>query len=196
VLLAAVMVGLTGVGTVASAADLTEAEIIAQLRGDPNAVFARGGGESKGVLSGVRRPDTNGACLGSDGVGAGAGGSKNLVVVPIAAEGAPQINLALQFDLNSFVLAERDRRQLEVLARALNSSELQAVRFTVGGHTDASGDAVLNEKLSCARALSARSYLLDRGIGPDRLTAYGFGSKKPVGRDADNRRVEIRRADD
>jgi OOP family OmpA-OmpF porin len=70
--------------------------------------------------------------------------------------------------------------------------------LTIEGHTDNSGDAAKNGKLSEKRAEAIRAYLMTRGIAADRLTAIGYGATRPVadnrtpaGR-AKNRRVELR----
>ena len=54
-------------------------------------------------------------------------------------------------------------------------------------------------ELSCARAIAVRRYLVGKGVAEARLTAYGFGSVRPLaGEDsavaAANRRVEVRKA--
>lgn len=46
-------------------------------------------------------------------------------------------------------------------------------------HTDTRGDARLNLELTNARAATARSYLLERGLSPSRITAYGKGETEP-----------------
>ncbi|MES2943035.1 MAG: OmpA family protein [Pseudomonadota bacterium] len=191
----------------ARAAELTEAEIIRQLLPrqtapvaaaddkDPDAVFGNSGSQSKN-LSRVRLPDTNGACLADEG---SSSNQKNLGVVAIAPAGAPQVNLPLQFELAQYQLSPSDRQQLNILASAMNSVSLSDARFTIAGHTDASGDALINEKLSCARALSAYAHLIRQGVAANRLSAYGFGRSRPLVSGstdaAQNRRVEIRRAD-
>jgi outer membrane protein OmpA-like peptidoglycan-associated protein len=189
---------------VVHAAELTEADIIRQLTArpsaatkapDPDAAFANGDETSKS-LGGVRRPDTNGACL-ADNIART--NTKELVIVARPPSGAPQIDLYLQYELGSYNLGDKDKQQLDTLARAMNNSALQHARFTIAGHTDASGDRLINEKLSCARALAARTYLIGKGVATDRLGAYGFGSSQPVASGAsaaENRRVEIRRAND
>ncbi|MBK7000400.1 MAG: OmpA family protein [Rhodoferax sp.] len=190
---------------IAHAAEMTEAEMVRQLSAvpaapssdsDPDLEFDDEGGPSGKSVRRTRRPDTNGACLADQDRG---GSQKAMVVIALAPSGAPQINMPLQFALNSHVLSTTDQRQLDTLARAMNNDALRTARFTVSGHTDAVGDAVYNEKLSCARALSARTYLMERGVAAERLTAYGFGSSRPIeavsGSSAKNRRVEIRRAE-
>lgn len=137
-------------------------------------------------------PDiTTNACQGS-------AAGKNLEVVPYAAEGAPHVNLAITFGTNSDELTGIDAQRLRTVARALNHPNLQAARFAVAGHTDATGDFQRNLQLSCARAIAARRFLVQQGVAPERLSAYGFGSNRRVeptsGPSAANRRVEIRRA--
>ena len=68
------------------------------------------------------------------------------------------------------------------------------------GHTDSTGTAKHNEKLSLARAESVKAYLVKQGIAADRIIAKGEAASSPIadnktisGR-AKNRRVEIRTA--
>ncbi|MEM0933684.1 MAG: OmpA family protein, partial [Bacteroidota bacterium] len=67
----------------------------------------------------------------------------------------------------------------------------------VEGHTDSVGSAKTNQRLSESRANSVRDFLVDKGIGADRLTAIGYGEDKPIATNntrsgrAQNRRVEI-----
>jgi|JI10StandDraft_1071094.scaffolds.fasta_scaffold795316_2 outer membrane protein OmpA-like peptidoglycan-associated protein len=123
---------------------------------------------------------------------------RNLIVY--ADDAASRVNLALQFKVDSTELSSNDRRVLDTLAEALRRPELAKVAFAVAGHTDVSGKFQHNLRLSCGRALAAESYLIKRGIAPDRLTAYGFGSQRLLnGFDSNapqHRRVEIRRAPD
>lgn len=71
------------------------------------------------------------------------------------------------------------------------------LRVTINGHTDSSGDATNNKKLSLARAESVKKFLMLRGIQPERLETVGHGSEKPVADNATadgrelNRRVEF-----
>ena len=68
----------------------------------------------------------------------------------------------------------------------------------IQGHTDSTGSAAINRKLSAARAESVKRYLVDKKIAKARLTTKGFGPDVPVadnatpeGKDA-NRRVEFK----
>jgi outer membrane protein OmpA-like peptidoglycan-associated protein len=124
--------------------------------------------------------------------------TRNLEVVPYAGDTTPGVNLSVKFAVGSDKLASTDRQLLDNVASALRAPELASEGFAIAGHTDSSGDARINMELSCARALSVRRYLVGKGVTISRLTAYGFGSLRPLdGQDAAvdvNRRVEVRRA--
>jgi outer membrane protein OmpA-like peptidoglycan-associated protein len=71
-------------------------------------------------------------------------------------------------------------------------------KIRIEGHTDSSGSAAFNKKLSQERADAVRTYLVTKGIDPARLEAQGFGEEAPIadnkkrlGRE-ENRRVELR----
>mgnify|MGYP001627401292 CR=1 FL=1 len=73
--------------------------------------------------------------------------------------------------------------------------------LTIEGHTDNVGSETSNEALSQRRADAVRQYLIQQGISPQRLTAYGKGENFPVASNdtpsgrALNRRVEVIIAD-
>jgi len=58
------------------------------------------------------------------------------------------------------------------------------VKMTISGHTDNTGSATVNQKLSENRAGSVKKYLVSKGIAAERITAVGYGATKPV---ADNK---------
>ncbi len=124
--------------------------------------------------------------------------ARNLEVVPYAGDTTPGVNLDVRFASASDKLTKADQTLLDTLAKALKTKDLAQDRFAVAGHTDSTGDDKINQELSCARALAVRSYLQSKGVAVARLSAYGFGSARPLdGGQADlaaNRRVEIRKA--
>ncbi|MBD3314524.1 MAG: OmpA family protein [Chitinivibrionales bacterium] len=85
-----------------------------------------------------------------------------------------------------------------VLEKVYNSLEAYPhVRVQIAGHTDSQGGDQYNLQLSLDRAEAVRSYLVMRGIAPDRMVARGYGETQPIadngtaeGR-AKNRRVEL-----
>lgn len=50
----------------------------------------------------------------------------------------------------------------------------------ISGHTDNVGEEYLNQRLSEARANTVRSFLIKKGIEPNRIKAVGFGETRPV----------------
>ena len=67
----------------------------------------------------------------------------------------------------------------------------------IEGHTDNIGSDEYNQQLSQRRADSVRTFLMQKGIGPDRIVASGKGEHQPVsdneseGGRQQNRRVEV-----
>lgn len=85
-----------------------------------------------------------------------------------------------------------------VLVRARDALKANAtLAIEVQGHTDNVGGEAYNQKLSESRAQSVMQWLTANGIPATRLSAQGYGFKKPVaGNDTDqgrakNRRVEL-----
>jgi outer membrane protein OmpA-like peptidoglycan-associated protein len=70
-------------------------------------------------------------------------------------------------------------------------------RVRIEGHTDSSGGASLNERLSRQRAESVKTVLVARGVKEGQITVVGLGETKPVASNdtadgrARNRRVEL-----
>ena len=105
-------------------------------------------------------------------------------------------SILVTFVTNSADLTSGAKGALDVLAAAMKSEKLAAVKFTIEGHADPRGNEELNLKLSQARADSVRSYLTtSHGLAGDRVNAVGKGSSalmKPSDPAApENRRVTI-----
>jgi outer membrane protein OmpA-like peptidoglycan-associated protein len=107
----------------------------------------------------------------------------------------PVLNIVIAFDLNSYEISKNAEKVLIELAAALVAPELKDSKFALGGHTDSSGSAAHNQKLSEQRALAVKTFLSAYKVQPERLIAAGYGEERPKqGLDpanADNRRVEI-----
>jgi OmpA-OmpF porin, OOP family len=101
----------------------------------------------------------------------------------------------IEFEFASAVLTAKGK---ENLAPVVGFMKDQAnIQLDVWGHTDQQGDEGYNQRLSEKRAASVRQYLMDNGIGNDRLTSAGFGESKPLDPTRSlaaykkNRRVEL-----
>ncbi len=68
----------------------------------------------------------------------------------------------------------------------------QLKRLAVEGHTDNTGAADLNRRLSQLRAESVMNWLVDHGIDKARLEAHGYGPDRPIDPHANNDLPEVR----
>jgi outer membrane protein OmpA-like peptidoglycan-associated protein len=72
-----------------------------------------------------------------------------------------------------------------------------SVKVEIEGHTDSTGSAALNQRLSEQRAQAVLEYLVRKGIDRKRLSAKGYGLTRPIASNATpqgrakNRRVEL-----
>jgi outer membrane protein OmpA-like peptidoglycan-associated protein len=102
----------------------------------------------------------------------------------------------VQFKLGSAELLSESFGLLDEVAGVMQQNP-QIMLVQVEGHTDSSGSAKINKKLSRERAESVRAYLVKKGIEDKRLVAVGFGPDKPIADNATpegqeaNRRVEF-----
>ena len=84
----------------------------------------------------------------------------------------------IQFEFNSSALTEDSQSGIQMLADFLGRNP--ELRVELAGHTDDVGNAAYNQKLSSERAEVVREALVAKGIDPNRLTAKGYGSSKPI----------------
>ena len=101
----------------------------------------------------------------------------------------------VHFDTAQAKIVGEDQAVLSEVVKALQQNS--DWRMRVLGHTDATGDAAANQKLSQARAEAVRNYLTGHGIDASRLELAAVGEAQPeapnsteAGR-AENRRVEL-----
>lgn len=112
-----------------------------------------------------------------------------------------------QYDVHGLHFAA-DKSTLEPGSEALLDDIATALKnfpdwhLRIVGHTDATGGAEANERLSLERADTIKAALVKRGIEPDRLMVGGAGQSRPVASNdteegkALNRRVELVRIAD
>jgi outer membrane protein OmpA-like peptidoglycan-associated protein len=162
----------------ASAAEITEVQIINGLQGgpavtvvvDPNALMAE--------------------------VNANVG--KGAAALPTWGQLAnlTQLVVDIEFEYNSTAIVPNSYRTLGAIADALHHPLLARYKFLVVGHTDATGSADYNLKLSLARAEAIRAALNTTfTVAPGRLFAVGVGEELPIDPGnpdaAINRRVQL-----
>lgn len=124
----------------------------------------------------------------------------------VANNGCPEVTEEVQKQLNDYartILFDTGKSSIKAESTSVMVDIIQILneyptaKFTVEGHTDSVGSESLNQKLSEERANSVRDFLIDKGIGSDRLTHIGYGEAKPIATNntragrAQNRRVEI-----
>ncbi len=99
------------------------------------------------------------------------------------------------FDFDSSDLTMSARDALNDVASILN--QYTDTRVNISGHTDSTGNADYNQRLSERRAESVGNYLAQSGVSRNRLAMRGYGQTQPVASNAteqgraQNRRVEI-----
>ena len=101
----------------------------------------------------------------------------------------------IYFATNRSDLQPSVRARLADIGKALASAPDRHI--LIEGHTDSTGRAEYNLKLSQLRAESVKAVLVASGVGPERIETHGYGATKPVAGNAtasgrsQNRRVEI-----
>jgi OmpA-OmpF porin, OOP family len=101
----------------------------------------------------------------------------------------------LTFEPGSAMLTPASTETIEALGRTLKA--YPAVRVSLEGFTDSTGDPAANQQLSLARARTIKARLIETGVAADRIEAAGFGSDRPVASNeseegrARNRRTEV-----
>ncbi|MDH5604165.1 MAG: OmpA family protein, partial [Cyclobacteriaceae bacterium] len=106
-----------------------------------------------------------------------------------------KVNLHFNFKLNSADLDEQSKEYITDLAKVLK--ENPALRVELTGHTDNTGTAFYNLRLSRFRAESIKSILVGEGVSPEAIKTDGKGFNEPLNDNnteeekAINRRVEL-----
>ncbi|NJB36977.1 OmpA family protein [Croceivirga sp. JEA036] len=124
----------------------------------------------------------------------------------VANSGCPEVTEEVQKQLNDYartILFDTGKSSIKAESTSVMVDIIQILneypnaKFTVEGHTDSVGSNKLNQQLSEKRANAVRDFLIEKGIGADRLTAIGYGEDKPIATNntragrKQNRRVEI-----
>lgn len=101
----------------------------------------------------------------------------------------------IYFETGKAVLKPSSFRSLNALVEFFQ--EYPNVVVEIGGHTDNTGGAAINRRLSGERAKAVAEYMIEQGIGRERFTVKGYGPDKPKASNktkkgrAKNRRVDF-----
>lgn len=118
--------------------------------------------------------------------------------VTVDADGCPDFKGSLQgvyFETGSANLTENSETVLNDVATELK--RYPELNIEIQAYTDSRGSDALNQKISEDRAQSVRTYLVNKGVSADKLSAKGYGEANPVASNetaegrAQNRRVEL-----
>jgi len=102
---------------------------------------------------------------------------------------------AVQFQLGKATLTNESFSVLNQIVSIMN--KYPDYKLSIDGHTDNTGAAEVNRKLSESRAKACRDYLMTKGIPESRMSYQGFGPTRPIADNSTysgrtlNRRVEF-----
>jgi outer membrane protein OmpA-like peptidoglycan-associated protein len=105
------------------------------------------------------------------------------------------ITYGITFDVGKATVKPESMAEINRIAKLMN--ENPTLKFSVEGHTDSTGNATLNQKLSDERSAAVVGKLVELGIAADRLQSAGKGQNNPIADNATdegrakNRRVEF-----
>jgi outer membrane protein OmpA-like peptidoglycan-associated protein len=101
----------------------------------------------------------------------------------------------IQFARDASKIAPKSLPILDEVAQLLKDA--RELRLRIEGYSDDKGGAARAMPLSQGRAEAVRSYLISKGVPPERVSAKGFGAEKPIDNNAtpagreNNQRVEL-----
>jgi len=99
------------------------------------------------------------------------------------------------FDIGKSTLRSESNAELDRLLKLMQ--DVPSLKIEIGGHTDNTGSASLNQKLSADRADAVVNYLKSKGVSAGRMNSKGYGDSVPVASNAtesgrqQNRRTEF-----
>lgn len=91
-------------------------------------------------------------------------------------EGKTLVLNNIYYDYNQSNIRKDATAELDELA--LIMTEYPSMEIELIAHTDSRGDWLYNQKLSLQRAISAKDYLVSRGISESRIKALGYGESQ------------------
>ncbi len=101
------------------------------------------------------------------------------------------------FQYNTSQLTKASIPMLEKVVSFLK--DYPSLKVEVAGHTDNFGSEKTNEMVSVKRAETVKSWMVNKGINPERIITVGFGETRPIASNDDeengrelNRRIEVK----
>jgi outer membrane protein OmpA-like peptidoglycan-associated protein len=91
-----------------------------------------------------------------------------------------EVDETIEFDSGKATLTEAGKAVLDKVAGVLLENQSKFKKIIVEGHTDHKGSASLNKNLSEKRALTAKNYLISKGLNSTLLQSKGYGKEKPI----------------
>lgn len=116
--------------------------------------------------------------------------------ISLTSLGATVVLDHLIFELGKSVINPQSYPELDEVVAMMKENTKVVIQLE--GHTDNKGNEDANLKLSQARVDAVKKYMVDKGIGKDRIKTKAFGGTKPIATEdteearAKNRRVEMR----
>ncbi|PWH86200.1 OmpA family protein [Brumimicrobium oceani] len=101
-------------------------------------------------------------------------------LVPLSDE-QPVLLANVFFDLGKSTLRKESFVELNKLSDFMSKNA--QIKIEIGGHTDARGDNLENQKLSEDRAKAVYDFLISEGIEANRLSYKGYGESQPINSD-------------
>jgi type IX secretion system PorP/SprF family membrane protein len=125
---------------------------------------------------------------------------EELASAPLTPEEERIIDENVRFKLDSDILDESSQEYLAQVVAIFQRHANLHIQLT--GHTCNTGSQDVNQTLSIKRAESVKAYLINKGVGEDRITVDGKGETQPLTDNSSealrqlNRRVEIKIAEE
>jgi len=88
--------------------------------------------------------------------------------------------VTIHFDLDKYNLTAEATEILAQNAQGLEMEDYASVIIRIEGHCDERGSDEYNMALGEKRAATARDYLINYGIAPDRISIISYGESRPL----------------
>ena len=145
------------------------------------------------VAAGCTDEDNDGVC---DDVDRCPGTAAGVVVDEYGCEKVIRLNLGVNFATDSAKISDEYMSEIKTVSDYLNEHSDYSV--ILEGHTDSTGSAAYNQKLSEKRAAAVAGALQNFGVDAGKITSVGYGESQPIATNAtkegraQNRRVDAK----